>query len=97
MKLSPPSGGGRGRGAGSVFSLGRKSCLAGLGVIGDVPVRGRREAASRRSQPLRPQEMGGSRCGSATREVGLEPDQGHFCHPSWISLNEVLVSPEKNC
>lgn len=33
----------------------------GLGVGGDVSVRGRRQAASRRSQRLRTQEMGGSR------------------------------------
>lgn len=39
----------------------------GLGVGEDVPVRGRRQAASRRNQRLRTQEMGGSRCGSATR------------------------------
>jgi hypothetical protein len=39
----------------------------GLRVGGDVLVRGRRKAPSRRSQRLRTQEMGESRCGSATR------------------------------
>lgn len=72
--------------------LGRVS----VAVRGDVPVRGRRQAADLRSHRLGTQEMGGSRCGSATR-VRTQLDQGHFGHHSWVSLSQVLIGSEKNC
>lgn len=75
-------------------------CLGGVGVRirvnGDVPVRGRRQAAGMRSQRLGTQEMGGSRCRNEPR-ARIQLDQGHFCHYSWASLSEVLIGLEKNC
>lgn len=75
-------------------------CLGGVGVCvcvsGNVPVRGRRQAAGMRSQRFGTQEMGGSRCRNGTR-VRIQLDQGHFCHCSWATLSEVLIGLEKNC